>query len=146
MMQKLGKEPHSSRQKFKYKTSHHRIGYTEGRLLGFSYDFPMILALWSQSRYWTEVGNCITTLLRRGIHLWAMVGDSFQNPTKILIQLQQIYSYSTKILIQLQQIIYSYSTKIFIQLQQKYSFNFNNFFIQEIPWCYSVIRSLFPLG
>ena len=92
------------------------------------------------------------TLLSEVITSPSMVGDLFQNSTKIFIQLQQIYSYSTKIFIQLQQIysystkifiqlqqiysystkifiqlqqIYSYSTKIFIQLQQKYSFNFN---------------------
>ena len=76
-----------------------------------------------------------------------MVGDLFQNSTKIFIQLQQIYSYSTKIFIQLQQ-KYSFNFNKFIHIQQKYSFNFNKnihststkIFIQEIPWCYSVIR------
>ena len=63
-----------------------------------------------------------------------MVGDLFQNSTKIFIQLQQIYSYSTKIFIQLQQ-IYSYSTKIFIQLLFLFNKNIHStstiFFIQQ---------------
>jgi hypothetical protein len=63
------------------------------------------------------------------------------------IHIQQKYSFNFNKFIHIQQ-KYSFNFNKNIHIQQKYSFNFNKnihststkIFIQEIPWCYSVIR------
>jgi hypothetical protein len=73
------------------------------------------------------------------------------NFNKLFIFNKNIHSTSTNLFIFNKK--YSFNFNKFIHIQQKYSFNFNKnihststiFFIEKIPWCYSVIRSLFPL-
>jgi hypothetical protein len=64
MIQKIGKQDTKiSTPKIQIQASHHRIGYTEGRLLGFSYDFGV-----TRNSSSNADAMVLASARRRGIH------------------------------------------------------------------------------